>query len=62
MIAQQALPAEAKRAVPPLENGDRLTRTEFLRRYAAMSGKVKAERIEGVVYMPAAAVSGDFPA
>ncbi len=38
-------------AIPPLENGDRLTRAEFERRYDAMPG-LKAELIEGVVYMP----------
>ncbi len=37
--------------IPPLENGDRLTRDEFERRYLAMPEKVKAELIEGVVYM-----------
>lgn len=36
--------------LPPLENGDRLTRDEFHRRYEAMPN-VKAELIEGVVYM-----------
>jgi hypothetical protein len=35
---------------PPLENGDHLTRAEFERRYEAMPG-VKAELIQGVVYM-----------
>ncbi len=40
--------------VPPLENGDRLNRYEFERRYAAMPNLKKAELIEGVVYMPAA--------
>lgn len=40
--------------IPPLENGDRLTRSEFERRYAAMPGLHKAELIEGVVYVPAA--------
>ncbi|MEL6383317.1 MAG: Uma2 family endonuclease [Cyanobacteria bacterium J06626_18] len=40
--------------VPPLENGDRLTRIEFERRYAAMPHLKKAELIEGIVYMPAA--------
>lgn len=39
-------------AVPPLEPGDRLTRDEFERRYAAMPSLKKAELIEGVVYMP----------
>jgi len=38
--------------VPPLQNGDRLTRTEFERRYKAMPDLQKAELIEGVVYMP----------
>ena len=38
--------------VPPLENGDRLTRDEFERRYAAMPHLKKAELIEGVVYVP----------
>jgi Uma2 family endonuclease len=39
-------------AIPPLENGDRLTRAEFERRYHAMPGVKKAELIEGIVYMP----------
>ena len=39
---------------PPLENGDRLNRYEFERRYAAMPKLKKAELIEGVVYVPAA--------
>lgn len=37
---------------PLLENGDRLTRPEFERRYSAMPHVTKAELIEGVVYMP----------
>ncbi|MBW4651408.1 MAG: Uma2 family endonuclease [Kastovskya adunca ATA6-11-RM4] len=37
--------------LPPLENGDRITRQEFERRYEAMSHVKKAELIEGVVYM-----------
>lgn len=36
----------------PLENGDRLTRPEFERRYHAMPNCKKAELIEGIVYMP----------
>jgi Uma2 family endonuclease len=40
-------------ATPPLESGDRLTRAEFERRYARMPN-VKAELIEGVVYMASA--------
>ncbi|RUS97414.1 hypothetical protein DSM106972_085170 [Dulcicalothrix desertica PCC 7102] len=37
--------------IPPLENGDRLTRHEFERRYTAMLHIKKAELIEGIVYM-----------
>jgi Uma2 family endonuclease len=37
--------------VPPLENGDHLTREEFERRYDAMPNLKKAELIEGVVFM-----------
>jgi hypothetical protein len=38
----------------PLENGDRLTRDEFERRWAAMPHLKKAELIEGMVHMAAA--------
>ncbi len=37
--------------IPTLENGDRLTRHEFERRYEAMPHFKKAELIEGVVYV-----------
>ncbi|QZZ23336.1 Uma2 family endonuclease [Leptothermofonsia sichuanensis E412] len=37
--------------LPPLENGDRLTRAEFERRYKAMPHVKKAELLEGMVYM-----------
>ncbi|MEM9924915.1 MAG: Uma2 family endonuclease [Cyanobacteria bacterium P01_D01_bin.50] len=37
--------------IPPLENGDKLTRAEFERRYHAMPNLKKAELIEGVVYL-----------
>lgn len=40
-----------KLTIPPLENGDQLTRAEFERRYSAMPDQKKAELIEGVVYM-----------
>ncbi|MDJ1171785.1 Uma2 family endonuclease [Roseofilum sp. BLCC_M154] len=40
-----------KITIPPLENGDKLTRTEFERRYYAMPDRKKAELIEGIVYM-----------
>ncbi|BAY21571.1 hypothetical protein NIES2100_13260 [Calothrix sp. NIES-2100] len=43
------------RIIPLLENGDKLTRYEFERRYNAMTNLKKAELIEGIVYiMPAA--------
>lgn len=38
-------------AIPPLENGDRLTRAEFERRYESMPEVKKAELIERMVYM-----------
>ncbi len=38
-------------SIPILENGDRLTRSEFERRYRAMPHLKKAELIEGKVYM-----------
>ncbi|MBD2328007.1 Uma2 family endonuclease [Alkalinema sp. FACHB-956] len=44
-------PAFIPSQLPPLENGDRLTRLEFERRYNAMPEVKKAELIEGVVYM-----------
>ena len=40
--------------IPPLENGDRLNRLEFERRYQFMPPQKKAELIDGVVYMAAA--------
>ena len=49
MPSRQPLAAED---VPPLEQGDSLTRAEFHRRYSAMPNVKKAELIEGVVHMP----------
>ncbi len=40
--------------IPPLVNGDKLTRDEFERRYNAWVNPKKAELIEGIVYMAAA--------
>ena len=37
--------------IPILENGDKLTRDEFERRYQAMPDHQKAELIAGIVYM-----------
>lgn len=45
--------ASTEQSVTPLlENGDRLTRAEFERRYIAMPQLKKAELVEGVVHMP----------
>ena len=52
MTITQTRKRQTAATVPPLENGDRLTRTEFERRYHAMPHVKKAELIEGVVYMP----------
>jgi Uma2 family endonuclease len=49
---QRRLPGAVEAGTPPLENGDRLTRLEFEKRYDAMPQLRKAELIEGVVYMP----------
>ena len=43
---------EREASMPLLENGDRLTRDEFERRYRAMPHVKKAELVEGIVYMP----------
>src|SRR3954447_99046 len=55
MWAMTAVPTSAAQSnrprVPPLENGDRLTRAEFERRYNAMPESTRAELIQGVVYM-----------
>ncbi|WP_299413386.1 Uma2 family endonuclease [Acaryochloris sp. IP29b_bin.148] len=48
----QSLSLGEQEQIFPLENGDRLTRPEFERRYHAMPHQKKAELIEGVVYLP----------
>lgn len=50
-----APPTEDVTPVPPLNNGDRLTRADFERIYEAHPEIKKAELIEGVVYMPSPA-------
>ena len=44
--------ANRQQTIPPLENGDRLTRHEFKRRDAVMPNLKNAELIEGIVSMP----------
>lgn len=39
------------RRIPPLENGDRLSRAEFYPRWDAMPNLRRAERIDGVVFL-----------
>jgi Uma2 family endonuclease len=51
-MASAVSPVAERQAVPPLENGARLSAHEFLRRYTAMPELKKAELINGVVYMP----------
>ena len=50
----QTPPRRISRSIPLLENGDRLSRDEFERRYNAMPETCRAELIEGMVYMAAA--------
>ena len=50
--AMVTLPSRPRKlTIPPLENGDRLSRPEFERRYSAMTDVKKADLIEGIVYM-----------
>ena len=55
-MATGIIPPTTSDGLPPqlplLQNGDRLTRDEFERRYQAMPDLKKAELIEGVAYMP----------
>ena len=51
-VINPEIPSEPGKGIPPLETGDRLTRSEFERRYAAMPRLKKAELLEGVVYLP----------
>lgn len=54
MVANLPSIKEQAQRVPPLENGDRLSRSEFERRYDASPYLKNAELIEGVVYVAAA--------
>jgi Uma2 family endonuclease len=49
--AEVPFPASAPGSVPPLLEGDRLTQAEFMRRYEATGPVVRAQLINGVVYM-----------
>ena len=47
----RSTPSTATQHYPPLQSGDRLSRVEFERRYAAAPDIRKAELIEGIVYV-----------
>jgi Uma2 family endonuclease len=47
----RSLPAHQPNHPIPLRSGDRLSRSEFLRRYSAQPVSVRAELIEGVAYV-----------
>ncbi len=51
MTIAQSRATSPPKGAPPLESGDRLTRPEFERRYAAAPHIRKAELIEGTVYV-----------
>ena len=51
LVKDASVPVRSTPA-PTLENGDRLTRAEFERRYEARPDLKKAELIEGVVHVP----------
>jgi len=52
VLAANRARARRNGRLEPLENGERLTAPEFMRRYEAMPEVKKAELIEGIVYMP----------
>jgi Uma2 family endonuclease len=63
MTTRAAPPAPPQSSgIPPLEQGDRLTRDEFERRFEAMPHIKKAELIEGVVNMAPPALRWDYHA
>jgi Uma2 family endonuclease len=53
-LAAPSISTLPSRSIPVLENGDHLTREEFVRRWDAMPDLKRAELIDGVVYMGAA--------
>jgi Uma2 family endonuclease len=53
-VVPRDLAPSRRQQIPPLENGDHLTRVEFERRWKAMPQLKKAELLKGIVYMAAA--------
>lgn len=51
--------APTSERIPPLQSGDRLSRDEFERRYRAAPSNVKAELVEGRVYVMGPPVSNE---
>src|SRR6185503_5863036 len=52
LISRASIRSALSKRHPPLQNGDRLSRDEFERRYDAMPELKKAELIDGVVHLP----------
>ncbi len=52
LAAEASAGRRIDRTIPPLENGDHLTRAEFERRWENMPDLKKAELINGMVFMP----------
>ena len=57
-IRSESPTTQPDQSIPPLEAGDRLTTTEYRRRYEAMPDCDHAELIQGVVYMPSPVSAG----
>ena len=51
LLAELSEDKPRKAPIPPLRNGDHLTRAEFHRRYEAAGESTRAELIEGIVYV-----------
>jgi len=56
---QETRPSSTARPIPPLRDGDHLTRDEFERRYQAMPDVNKAQLVEGIVHMPSPVSAAD---
>jgi hypothetical protein len=52
MTSRTLKPVKPVHGIPPLRDGERLSRDEFERRYDAMPEDTRAELMEGVVHMP----------
>jgi hypothetical protein len=57
-VRELEIPGVRTTPIPPLRNGDHLSRAEFERRYCAMPDGTKAELIDGVRTSKSAGVAG----